>query len=116
MAREPENLIDNNGNHECADLHDVIGDSKLVTGKRFMAHNGGDPDENGTLGVYYYKLSRNPLPVWTNHVISYGQGIGSRVNLCATDLDGDGDLDVIVMGKWGGPVWFENQRIVKTSP
>jgi len=45
-------------------------------------------------------------------------GIGSDVNLCATDLDGDGDgdLDVIVTGKWGGPVWFENQRIVKTGP
>jgi hypothetical protein len=24
------------------------------------------------------------------------------------DLDGDGDLDVIVTGKYGGPVWFEN--------
>ena len=97
-----------------ADL-DGCGVPELVTGKRFMAHNGGDPDEGGTLGVYYYKLSRRPLPVWTKHVISYGEGIGSGVNLCAADLDGDGDLDVIVTGKWGGPVWFENQRIVKTA-
>ncbi len=97
-----------------ADL-DGCGVPELVTGKRFMAHNGGDPDETGTLGVYYYKLSRGPLPVWTKHVISYGEGIGSGVNLCAADLDGDGDLDVIVTGKWGGPVWFENQRIVKTA-
>ncbi|MGA2662577.1 MAG: TIM barrel protein, partial [Verrucomicrobiota bacterium] len=97
-----------------ADL-DGCGVPELVTGKRFMAHNGGDPDETGTLGVYYYKLSRGPLPVWTKHVISYGEGVGSGVNLCAADLDGDGDLDVIVTGKWGGPVWFENQRIVKTA-
>ena len=97
-----------------ADL-DGCGVPELVTGKRFMAHNGGDPDETGTLGVYYYKLRRTPLPVWTKHVISYGEGIGSGVNLCAADLDGDGDLDVIVTGKWGGPVWFENQRIVKTA-
>jgi len=97
-----------------ADL-DGCGVPELVTGKRFMAHNGGDPDETGTLGVYYYKLTRGPLPVWTKHVISYGEGIGSGVNLCAADLDGDGDLDVIVTGKWGGPVWFENQRIVKTA-
>jgi sugar phosphate isomerase/epimerase len=97
-----------------ADL-DGCGVPELVTGKRFMAHNGGDPDETGTLGVYCYKLSRGPLPVWTKHVISYGEGIGSGVNLCAADLDGDGDLDVIVTGKWGGPVWFENQRIVKTA-
>jgi sugar phosphate isomerase/epimerase len=97
-----------------ADL-DGCGVPELVTGKRFMAHNGGDPDETGTLGVYYYKLTRSPLPVWTKHVISYGEGIGSGVNICAADLDGDGDLDVIVTGKWGGPVWFENQRIVKTA-
>jgi sugar phosphate isomerase/epimerase/HEAT repeat protein len=97
-----------------ADL-DGCGIPELVTGKRFMAHNGGDPDETGTLGVYYYKLTRGPSPVWTKHVISYGQGIGSGVNLCAADLDGDGDLDIIVTGKWGGPVWFENQRIVKTA-
>jgi sugar phosphate isomerase/epimerase len=97
-----------------ADL-DGCGVPELVTGKRFMAHNGGDPDEGGTLGLYYYKLTRGPLPVWTKHVISYGQGIGSGVNICAVDLDGDGDLDVIVTGKWGGPVWFENQRITKTA-
>ena len=23
-------------------------------------------------------------------------------------MDGDGDLDIVVTGKWGGPVWFEN--------
>lgn len=97
-----------------ADL-DGCGVPELVTGKRFMAHNGGDPDQTGTLGVYYYKLRRGPLPVWTKYVISYGEGIGSGVNLCAADLDGDGDLDIIVTGKWGGPVWFENQRIVKST-
>jgi hypothetical protein len=36
--------------------------------------------------------------------------IGFGVNLCAVDLDKDGDVDVVVTGKWGGPVWFENKR------
>ena len=47
---------------------------------------------------------------WTKHLISFNEGIRSRVNLCAVDLDADGDTDVIVTGKWGAPVWFENKR------
>ncbi len=93
-------------------LADLDGDGvpELITGKRFMAHNGTDPDEFGPLGVYYYHLKRGPAPVWEKHVISFKEGIGSGVNICAEDLDGDGDVDVIVTGKWGGPVWFENKR------
>jgi hypothetical protein len=93
-------------------LADINGDGTpdLITGKRFMAHNGNDPDENGKLGIYWYELKRGKNPKWTKHVISFDQGIGSGVELCAVDLDQDGDIDVIVTGKWGGPVWFENKR------
>lgn len=92
-------------------LADINGDGTpdLVAGKRFMAHNGGDPDEFGKLGVYWYELKRGANPRWTKHAISYDEGIGSGVNLCAVDLDKDGDIDVVVTGKWGGPVWFENK-------
>ena len=93
-------------------LADLDGDRvpELITGKRFMAHNGSDPDEFGPLGVYYYRLPRGASSDWTRHAISFNEGIGSAVNLCAEDLDADGDIDVVVTGKWGGPVWFENQR------
>ena len=93
-----------------ADL-DGCGLPELITGKRFMAHNGKDPDENGPLGVYYYKLQRHPdrTVTWTKHIISYNQGIGAGLNICVADVNGDGRLDIIVTGKWGGPVWFENQ-------
>jgi len=93
-------------------LGDINGDGTpdLITGKRFMAHNGSDPDESGKLGVYWYELQRGANPKWTRHEISFDQGIGSGVNLCAVDLDKDGDVDVVVTGKWGGPVWFENKR------
>ncbi len=92
-----------------ADL-DEDGDLDLVTGKRFMAHNGGDPGAMDPPCVYWYELQRGRTPVWTRHVISHGEGIGSGMNVPVVDLDGDGDLDVVVTGKWGGPVWFENQR------
>ena len=91
-------------------LADIDGDGmpELITGKRFMAHNGGDPDPYGPLGVYWYKLKRGPNPTWTKHVISYNQGIGSGLNIVAEDINGDGKIDIVVTGKWGGPVWFEN--------
>jgi len=108
-----QHLIDDSWSqaHSLA-LADINGDGTpdLVTGKRFMAHNGSDPDEFGKLGVYWYELQRGANPKWSKHVISFDRGIGSGVNLCAADLDGDGDIDVIVTGKWGGPVWFENKR------
>ncbi|MHC5053540.1 MAG: FG-GAP repeat domain-containing protein [Planctomycetota bacterium] len=87
---------------------DGDGDKDLVTGKRFLAHNGNDPDARGTLGVYWYELERDGAPKWSKHVVSYGQGIGSGLNVPVVDMDGDGDLDIVVTGKWGGPVWFEN--------
>jgi hypothetical protein len=91
-------------------LTDIDGDGspELVTGKRFMAHNGGDPDEFGPLGVYWYKLERGPQPTWTRHAISYNEGIGSGLKIAAADINGDGKIDIVVTGKWGGPVWFEN--------
>ena len=87
---------------------DADGDLDLVTGKRFMAHNGSDPGGNEPLGVYWYELDRSSNPTWTKHVISFDEGIGSGLNLVVIDLDGDDDLDIVVTGKWGGPVWFEN--------
>jgi hypothetical protein len=92
-------------------LADMDGDGllDLVTAKRFMAHNGSDPDEAGTLGVYWYRLQRKPSVSWTKYAVSYDKGIGSGINNIVVDLDADGDLDIVVTGKWGGPAWFENK-------
>lgn len=37
------------------------------------------------------------------------QGNGAGLNIPVVDLDTDGDLDIVVTGKFGGPVWFENK-------
>jgi hypothetical protein len=95
-------------------LADINGDGipELITGKRFMAHNGGDPDENGPLGLYYYTLARGKNPVWTKHVISYNEGVGAGLSIVAVDLTGSGRLDIVTTGKFGGPVWFENKGTI----
>jgi hypothetical protein len=91
-----------------ADL-DNCGVPELVVGKRFRAHNGGDPEEDAPLGVYYYKVKKGPSPAWSKYVVSYNEGIGAGLSISVADMDGDGDLDLVVTGKWGGPAWFENK-------
>lgn len=88
---------------------DNDGKSELITGKRFMAHNGNDPDERGIQCVYYYTFTPGANPVFRKHVISYDEGIGAGLNIIAVDIDKDGDLDLVTTGKWGGPVIFENK-------
>lgn len=94
-------------------LADMDGDGEkdLVTGKRFMAHNGNDPGANEPVGVYYYAIKRGPEPSFIRPVVSLGEGIGSALMIPVADFDADGDMDIIVTGKWGGPVWFENLLI-----
>ncbi len=86
-------------------LVDLNGDGQLdlVTGKRFMAHNGKDPGEREPLGVYWHEhRAATPGSVeWIRHVIDYGGRVGGGMQIPVVDLDGDGDLDLVCAGKSG---------------
>jgi hypothetical protein len=84
---------------------DLNGDGRpdLVTGKRYMAHNGKDPGEREPLGVYWYEY--RPAPQggveWIRHLVDYGGRLGGGMQIPVVDLDGDGDLDLVCAGKSG---------------
>jgi hypothetical protein len=92
-------------------LVDLNGDGRpdLVTGKRFMAHNGNDPGEREPLGVYWYEFrpaapgrdGGPPAVEWIRHIIDFGGRTGGGMQLPIADMDGDGDRDLICAGKSG---------------
>jgi hypothetical protein len=83
----------------------------LLTGKRYMAHNGHDPGAREPLGVYWYERlidAQTKEVEWAKHVLSYGGRIGGGIQIPVADLDHDGDLDFVVAGK-SGLFLFENK-------
>ncbi len=94
-------------------IADLDGDDEIeiIAGKRFMAHNGGDRGEFEPLGIYWYKAKRKGVDLaWEKHVVTYNEGVGAGMNLIVVDLNGDGRPDIVTTGKYGGPLWFENQK------
>lgn len=85
------------------------GRNSLLTGKRYMAHNGHDPGEREPLGVYWYDQPdpANHQPEWVRHVIDYSTRAGGGIQIAVADYDKDGDLDFAVGGK-SGLFLFEN--------
>jgi hypothetical protein len=90
---------------EWADI-DNDGQNELITGKRYRAHNGNDPGSNDLIGLYYFKWNGESF---VKNVISYGPpGIGKGTGLffSIADLHDSGRKDIIVAGKDGLYVFF----------
>jgi hypothetical protein len=111
-----QHIIDNTWSQAHAStLVDLNHDGQLdiVTGKRFFAHNGADPGEREPIGLYWYEYRKVPATrptattsgnggvEWIRHIINYGGRMGGGMQIVVTDIDNDGDLDVIAGGKAG---------------
>jgi len=100
-----ERIIDNAwSQYHDMQLADIDGDGKLelVTGKRYKAHNGNDPGDDGEVFVCYYTFRDKKL---YRHLIDYGSpdcghsGVG--IYFWLEDLNGNGYPDIIAPGKEG---------------
>jgi hypothetical protein len=88
---------------------DLNGDGRreLITGKRFYAHEH-DPGANEPLGIYWYETIQTSTGMqWKRHIIDYSTRAGGGMQIPVIDIDGDGNLDIIVAGK-SGLFLFEN--------
>ncbi|SDF18901.1 FG-GAP repeat domain-containing protein [Terriglobus roseus] len=102
-------------------LVDMNGDGQpdLVIGKRYFAHNGGDPGEREPVGIYWYEwrkvspaTAQNGGVEWVRHIVDYGGRMGGGVQTVAVDIDGDGDIDLISANKSG---LFLAENLTKSS-
>jgi sugar lactone lactonase YvrE len=93
---------------------DVDGDGQrdIITGKRFFAHNGGDPGARDPSMMFWYEINRTKgkQPEFTKHEIVAGRDTGIGTQFLSLDFDGDGDLDIALSNKKGVNVLIQEDR------
>ncbi|MFT5405793.1 MAG: hypothetical protein ACI9DF_004648 [Verrucomicrobiales bacterium] len=89
---------------------DNDGAPELITGKRYFAHSGGDPGANDPVVIHYYDFDPKQR-TFTKSMISQGKqnsGPGTGLQIRLEDLDANGWKDVVVAGKSGTHVLWNN--------
>lgn len=90
---------------------DIDGDGKLdyVTGKRFFAHNGGDPGAHDDVYMYWISVDRSKDgPKFTIHRILAGKDTGLGTQFDIHDMNADGKPDIVLSNKKGVNVLLQN--------
>ena len=85
---------------------DQDGENELITGKRYRAHNGKDPGGTDDLGLYYFRWNGENFSKQVIDYGPYGQGKGTGVFFSVTDLKKNGRKDIIVAGKDGLYIYY----------
>ncbi len=86
-----------------ADL-DGDGDQELIAGKRVLAHNGQDPGAQDPPCLFYYQWDQD-RGTFERFTVDEGRvGVGLQIH--TADLDGNGRTDIVVAGKSGTYLLF----------
>jgi|TARA_B110000037_G_scaffold157221_1_gene177390 hypothetical protein len=91
---------------------DNDGQPELITGKRYYGHSGKDAGAHDDITVQYYDWNQN-TETWRKHLISTapaGEGPGIGLQIRVHDLDGNGWKDIIVPGKSGTHIIWNNGK------
>ena len=91
---------------------DNDGQPELITGKRYYAHSGKDAGANDEITIQYYDWKREN-GTWAKNIVSTapaGQGPGIGLQIRVHDLDDDGWKDIVVPGKSGTHIIWNEGR------
>jgi hypothetical protein len=83
---------------------DGDGAKDLVTGKRVRAHSGKDPGAKEAPSIYYYTWDKTALKFTRKLIV---EGVGTGLFIRTADLDKNGKLDIVVSGKSGTYLLFQ---------
>lgn len=98
-------------------LVDVDGDGlkDLITGKRYWAHNGRDPNELDPRVIYWFQTKRlkDGKVEFVPHLIDSDSGVGTQ--LTTGDINGDGLVDIVSGNKSGCYVLLQRREEVNAE-